>query len=818
MATKQTPEISAVEWDRPLKLIYQLPAVDAALIFQLSGQQAERLSPASYLGEQVGDHLLDICGSRLKAGVTGNTVITLSHPSSELLLYPLFDAQQALFGGLAVVCQPEGDAAAGTLAETLAARINYDLLHSAPAPHASAPDGEPELPSLQTFIDAISDHVWIKDTQGVYICANRSVSEAWGGCPLGQTDSDMFDLERTRLFEAADHKAIAAGKQIVTEECSNALDPDKDSWLETVKSPLLDDDGKLLGVLGMTRNVTQRKLVEEQLSLAATVFANSVEGVMITDKLGTIIEINDSFSEITGYQREEVLGRNPRLLQSGKQSTDFYHTLWDSLLNQGRWQGEMWNRNRQGAVYPCFMTITAVYDEQQAIRYFVGIFSDISQQKQSEAKLAHMAYHDPLTNLPNRTQLKSRLQQEIRYAKRHSDGLALVFLDVDHFKHINDSVGHLVGDEVLREISTRLSQRLRLEDMVARIGGDEFVVLLNGIKGIESATRVVSKLMSIFAEPLRVSTGDQLKLTGSMGVALYPFDGEDSDTLLRNADAAMYRAKRCGRNNFAFYTESLTRKSMNHLKLQAGLHNALAQKQFFLCYQPQINICSGELAGFEALLRWQHPEQGLVSPAEFIPVAERLGLIADIGLWVIRETCLQGRAWLDKGYRFGRIAVNVAAHQLQSDTFVANVQRILEETDFPAAWLELEVTEGVVMRNPKQATRTLLGLRKLGIELALDDFGTGYSSLSYLKRLPINKLKIDRSFIRDLPDDLGNKAISEAILAMGKALSIRVVAEGVERPEQAELLQQIGCKYVQGYLYSKPETAADIEPLLLTDS
>ena len=735
------------------------------------------------------------------------------------LVYPLFLPRGEAYGALLLVLNGEtADKQQLQQFDNLAARIGFDLYQ-----HQLPRDNQPRLrthqpgtaclPSLQAFIDSLNDHIWIKDLDGTYIAANQSVVDAWGGNPVGQSDADMFDRVRTELFETADREAIDAGQQVVSEECADALDPEQKNWLETVKSPVYDDAGLLIGVLGMTRNVTQRKLVEEQLALAATVFANSVEGVLITDKQGTIIEINNSFSEITGYRREEAIGYNPRVLKSGRHEHTFYAAMWQALLQEGRWQGEIWNRRKDGSIYPQQSTISSVLDDQGAIRYFVSVFSDVSLQKQSEERLAHMAYHDPLTDLPNRTQLKSQLEQELRHAARHRSGLAVVFLDVDHFKHINDSTGHLIGDEVLCEISSRLAGLVRQEDMVARIGGDEFVVVLNGITGFDTAKLVVNKLMGIFSAPIQVSTGDQLRLTGSMGVALYPEDGRDSDTLLRNADAAMYRAKRDGRNNVAFYTESLTQHSIQHLQLQGALHWALEEQQFYLTYQPQIAIGSGKLVGFEALLRWQHPEWGLISPAEFIPVAERIGLIVEIGRWVLRQACIQGKAWLDQGHEFGRIAVNVSGYQLRKAGFVETVRSALEDTGFPASALELEVTEGFVMQNADEAIETLMQLRELGIELAIDDFGTGYSSLSYLKRLPLNKLKIDRSFVRDIPEDTDNKAIAEAIIAMGEALSLKVIAEGVETLAQAEYLDNSGCELAQGYLYGKPLKADEVGPL-----
>ena len=820
MTESKLPESIIADWQNTLTLLGECAAVDAVYICQLRAQPEFIVADEGCSGDERRELLLSACATHLQPGADIQALEQLSIGDVTLGIYPIYWPSQVLFGGLLIVSKEAlpDEGQLPLLRGAVHSKIQYDLeqlYRTKLQKPTKAPDPyQDKLPSLQAFIDSFTDHVWLKDLEGTYICANRSVVEAWGRSPIGDSDSNMFDAERGALFATADRQAIEAGEQIVTEECSDALDPERKNWLETVKAPVISEDGTLIGTVGMTRNVTKRKLVEEQLSLAATVFANSLEGVLITDINGTIIEINNSFSDITGYSRQEVLGHNPRLLKSGRHGDAFYEDMWAALLNEGRWQGELWNRRKDGSIYPQFTTVSSVYDDNGSIRYYVSVFSDISQQKKDEAKLAHMAFHDPLTDLPNRIQLKSQLEQELYHAQRLGSGLAVVFLDVDHFKHINDSAGHLIGDEVLCEISTRLSTRLRVEDMVARIGGDEFVVILNDVVDIDAATTIVNKLMEIFAEPLTVSTGDQLRLTGSIGIALYPDDGEDSDTLLRNADAAMYRAKRGGRNNYAFYTEALTKQSVDHLRLQGVLHKALDEEQFFLTYQPQIEIATGSLVGFEALVRWQHPTRGLVSPGEFIPVADRIGLLADIGLLVLREACTQGKRWLQSGYQFGRIAVNVAGCQLQREGFVESVRKVLAETGFPASALELEVTEGFVMQNPEQAIETLLQLRALGIELAIDDFGTGYSSLSYLKRLPLNKLKIDRSFVRDIPDDNDNKAIAEAIIAMGKALSLRVIAEGVETSEQARFLESAGCEFAQGYLFSRPEPAANIETFL----
>lgn len=671
--------------------------------------------------------------------------------------------------------------------------------------------------SLQTFIDSFEEHIWVKNAEGVYTICNQSVEKAWE-LPsreiVGKTDEELFGKDIAEIFLHGDKQAIDAGAPIIVAECLDGQSQNKHLWLETLKVPALTPEGTLAGVIGMTRNISKHKEVEEQLTLATNVFKHSLEGVVVTDRHGNITDVNGAFYEITGYSREELLGQNPRLFNSGRHEKVFFETMWNNLLETGKWNGEIWNRRKDGTIFPQNITISTIFDEVGEVRYFVAVFADISAQKQSEAKLAHLAYFDPLTHLPNRMKLMMQLKQEIKHAKRLNAQLATVFIDVDLFKHINDSFGHSIGDEMLVELAKRLRSQLREQDVLSRIGGDEFVALVSGIQKLEDANLVIEQLRQVFEQPFVVSTGDHLRLTASMGVSIYPSDGANADTLLRNADAAMYRAKSEGRNNYAFYTESLTKESIEHLKLQSALYGALEQNALYLMYQPKLDLVSRKTIGVEALLRWNDPVLGQISPGVFIPVAEKIGLIYDIGLWVLETACLQGVRWLSEEKPFGRIAVNVAGQQLQRSSFVEDVKRILAQTGLPATRLELEVTESVMMHNPDTAIRDLKLLGDLGIELSVDDFGTGYSSLNYLKKLPIHKLKIDQSFVRDIPFDTNNTAIAKAVIALGHALKLEIVAEGVETQDQAEFLTQNLCDQAQGYLFSRPLLPADVEAFL----
>ncbi|MCT8986888.1 sensor domain-containing protein [Shewanella phaeophyticola] len=670
---------------------------------------------------------------------------------------------------------------------------------------------------LQAFIDAFDEHIWIKNLDGFYIACNKSVERAWRKSKqqiVGKNDHDLFDTRTATAFIEGDKLAINTGSTVVVSECEEVDANYNKVWLETIKAPVKDEQGQLTGVLGMTRNIAEHKEAQEQLILAANVFQNAVEGVVITDKDGNITDINQAFTDITGYRRDEVLGQNPNILSSGRHPKSFFERLWNTLLVQGKWHGEIWNRRKHGAIFPQSITISAVFDKLNIIQYYVAVFADISVQKQNEEKLKNLAYFDPLTQLPNRMQFMSLVEQELNHSNRAKKQLAILFLDIDFFKHINDSLGHVIGDEILVELSKRLSYALSDFDVLARLSGDEFVVMLPGIMSTDSVTSSVDRIRSVFERPFILDNAQSVRLTASMGVAIYPSDGDDHDSLLRNADAAMHRAKLDGRNNYAFYTESMTKQAVEQLKLQTALHHALANEDFYLVYQPKLTLKDLSPCGFEALIRWHDPILGDISPAEFIPLAEKIGLIWDIGLWVLKAACLQGVEWLTEGKTFERISVNVASLQLQRNDFVDKVRQILLETGLPTKHLELEVTESCMMHNPEAMIHDLKLLGTMGIALSIDDFGTGYSSLNYLKRLPIDKLKIDQSFVGDIPHDVNNTAIAKAVIALGHALNLQIIAEGVETEEQAEFLRRNGCDLAQGYLYSRPRLPDSVTEFL----
>ncbi len=561
--------------------------------------------------------------------------------------------------------------------------------------------------------------------------------------------------------------------------------------------------------------IRQEKLIsEERLRMWATVFEHAAEGIFITDPDGLILEVNRTFTEIMGYTADEVVGNKPTQWKSGHHGRDFYQGIWVSLQETGQWRGEIWNRHKLGNTVIQWLTISAVRGASGSVSHYVAMFSDISRLKQTEKQLEFLAHHDVLTGLPNRMLFTARLEHAIEHAKRQQTILSVVFLDLDRFKHINDSFGHPAGDELLKEVAERLRREMRQEDTAARLGGDEFCLLLEEIKFPENAAIIAEKLLTSFQKPFRVAD-QEIHMTPSIGISTFPRDGEDVATLLRNADSAMHQAKTQGSNGYAFYSTKLTTQAYEQVLLESALHKALKHRELHLYFQPQLEMDTGRLIGAEGLLRWEHPDMGMISPARFIPLAEETGLILEIGAWVIQAGCRQAKKWLEQGFVFGRLSLNISGCQIRHGRLLEDVERTLSETGLPAQYLELEVTECFIMEKADQSIEILSSLRDRGIRLSIDDFGTGYSSLAYLKRLPIHRLKIDQSFVRDIPDDSDDMAICRAVIALGQSLGLEIIAEGVETEAQLKFLLEHGCPLGQGFYFSRPIPARDFERWLI---
>jgi diguanylate cyclase (GGDEF)-like protein/PAS domain S-box-containing protein len=565
--------------------------------------------------------------------------------------------------------------------------------------------------------------------------------------------------------------------------------------------------GRSLGV------AIQREHTGKRLHQAKIAFDSASEGILITNEKLRIVAINKGFSEITGYSETEVLGSSPKILQSGTHDESFYKKMWRTLKKEGRWHGEVLNKRKSGEPYYEWLTITAVKDNAGKVVNYVGVFADITDVKRSQNRLHELVNHDPLTGLPNRRLLNELLEHSIKRAERDNHKIALLFIDLDRFKAVNDSLGHQVGDKLLLEASRRISLSMRDSDVVARLGGDEFVVMMDMISNPSDAALVAKKIIHALQIEFDID-GNEIYISASIGISIFPKDCEDVEGLIKAADIAMYQVKNKGKNSHCFYSDELSKNAVERFTLEGQLRHALERKQFEVYYQPQISLLTGEIIGAEALIRWNHPKLGLVSPAKFIPLAEETGLIVQIGEWVLREAAQQAVRWHKEGHAIQWISVNVSGVQIMRSNFADTVYGILMETDCNPYMLELEITESTVMQNTEYVIDTFNRIKLLGLRLAIDDFGTGYSSLSNLKRLPLDKIKIDQSFVRGLPEDLDDAAIANAIYAMARSLGFSVIAEGVETRAQAAFLSAMGCEEAQGYLYSKPVTTAEFSKLL----
>jgi diguanylate cyclase (GGDEF)-like protein/PAS domain S-box-containing protein len=551
-----------------------------------------------------------------------------------------------------------------------------------------------------------------------------------------------------------------------------------------------------------------RKLGEQNLRKLSRAVEQSANAVLITDRDGIIEYINPWFTKITGYSSDEIVGKNPSILKSEATHPETHRRLWDTLLSGKEWHGELHNTKKNGEPYWCLEAISPIKNEAGEVTHFVAITEDISERKQTEQTIQHLAFHDTLTGLPNRRLFRDRLNQAVAAWPRNKVAFALMLLDLDHFKNVNDTLGHDAGDELLKIISERLDGSIRKGDTLARMGGDEFALLALDIVHPEDVAHLAEKLQAILRKPINV-LGRELYVSTSMGITIYPDDSHDVDGLIKNADIALYRAKDLGRDKFQFFTDDMNVAMLQRLNLENSMRSAIERSQFILLYQPQVDLASGQFRCVEALIRWRHPELGMVAPDQFIPLAEETGMIGAIGTWVLRTACTQARAWELAGMPM-RVAVNLSARQFRQGDLANEIENILRETDLASSLLEIEITEGTLMQDTVQNSATLDTLHRMGLQISIDDFGTGYSSLSYLKRLPIDILKIDQSFVRDIHIDPDDQIIVTAVIALAHSLRLKVVAEGVETEGQLAFLRTQSCDSMQGFLYSGPVPADEV--------
>lgn len=671
---------------------------------------------------------------------------------------------------------------------------------------------------LETISEAMAEGMYVMDNRGRILLTNRAACRMLGYDADELVAQSAHDLFHTHCVDTP----------VASEDCPIRLLPlhggtyvggndlfrrrDGSCLRVAVTSSPLREEGRITGAVVMFRDVSAEFEARARLLQTDTAFRNLAEAVVVTDANANIQAVNNAFTSITGYTEDEVVGRNPRVLASGRHDKTFYRDMWEAISDTGAWQGEIWNRRKNGDVYPEWLNITAIRDGDGRVTSYVSVFSDITEMRRKEERLRELAFHDQLTGLPNRAYFQQLFQHAVRRAQRQGSCFALLYLDLDRFKQINDTLGHMVGDRLLQAVALRIRDAVRAEDVVARLGGDELTVLMEGVNHGEEPARVARKLLEALREPFEIEQ-KQLHVTVSIGISLFPQDGQDTVTLLKNADAAMYLAKQRGRNDYSYFTASLAREVEDRFTVESDLRVALREEQLVLHYQPKVRAKDGRLVGLEALVRWHHPARGLLGPGDFLAVAAEAGLLPQITEWVVRRAARQAVAWRRAGLDPGRIAVNLDDQTLQGAGAPQRLRRWVSEEGATPRAIELEITETVLLR--RGAVQPLWrGLVELGFELSLDDFGTGESSLFRLKQLPVRTLKVDKAFVDEIDHEERDRAILRSIIGMARALGKRVLAEGVERAGQQAVLLEIGCDQVQGYYFSKPLGAVEMTAVL----
>ena len=796
----------------------------AALTSEL--QTAARLCRALVLAVQI-DHLLvdTLCSSSL--GADAVELLAASEARRRALADPLVDAalkgttaqstvdRVALridVGGAVLVAQR----AAGMSTETLhrfaalaalvadALQMRDELEHRRQALQAV----ESKARAQTEIIDHIHDSVIVMDLSGFITSWNKGAEKLFG-----YTAAEAVGQNILFLYAGEDENEDLPFNAVLTDggremTVRRRKKSGEVFWASITLSLMRDESGDPSGIVGYLVDISDRLQAETTLRLHARIFERSTEAIIVTDAEFKTVSVNRAYTEMTGFSVAESLGQVPGVMRPCSFASDLATEMRGNLERSGNWQGELWDWRKDEQIFPAWVSVNAVRDEGGLLTHYFIVMSDITMRKEAEAQIYRLAYYDALTGLPNRELLYTLVEQALAESHRTHGHGALLFVDINRFKSLNDSFGHDAADVLLQEIAQRLQRALRDEDVVARVGGDEFVIGLFDLASRDDAAVVARKLLLALSLPFQV-THLELIVSASIGIAVYPEDGRDAETLVRAADVAQQQAKHLTGQGWLFYAQEMNKRSIERLTLETGLRRAIEKQQFVLHYQPQIELATGLLVGVEALVRWQHPQRGMVPPGQFIPLAEETGLIVPIGEWVIDEACRQIAAWHAEGLPPLKVAVNLSSRQFRHDLPDA-VAEVLSKYGIDARWLELELTESMLMHDAEDVIRMMYGLRDIGVSLSLDDFGTGFSSLAYLKRFPIDKLKIDQSFVRGIPEDAKDMAITRAIITLAKLLEIKVLAEGVETIEQSAFLTGAGCEQVQGYLFSRPIDAATL--------
>lgn len=646
--------------------------------------------------------------------------------------------------------------------------------------------------------DALKDElIWSDKTYDIFEVEDRDTHLS-----LDFFASFVHPIDTEKVMQAfeksiKDHSDYQITHQIITAK-------GKELYLAERCQHQFNKQGDLIRSFGTVQNVSDLVLTNQKLQLANNIIENAMNGIVITDANNIILDVNQAFCQISGYEKNELINQYTNINKSGMHDAEFYKELYEHLTEHHHWHGKISNRRKDGSIYTCLLNISGILDDYGKILFYAAIYSDISDIQKSQEKLDYIAHHDALTHLPNRARFNEELEHAIARAQRNDNQLALLFFDVDRFKQINDTFGHVHGDALLQEVSRRIVKFSRKSDLFARLGGDEFVILIEDLESVESSGFVAQKVLQAFNQPFELDNDIHVTVTSSIGIATYPQDATDSIGLLSNADSAMYSSKSLGGAQYQFYTPSLTENVKQKLFIESSLRKAVEMNEFTLVYQPQVNLEKGCISGVEALLRWQHSTIGNIPPDQFIPVAEETGIIQSIGTWVLETAFAQARKWANESLEFGTLAINISVLQLQQENFPELLQGLINKHQVAANLIEIEVTESIFIKNLEHALKQLSQIRAMGFSIAIDDFGTGFSSLSNLKKLPIQKLKIDKSFVSDIPQDLDDIAITKTIISMGLNLGLTLIAEGVETEAQLKFLEQQNCHECQGYLYSKP--------------